>query len=418
MAAGPATVNITQFAGFLKTNYARRVIDTVPDIYDMTKTMVFDDDHKVGEQFQQAVITQIEQGATYAASGAGPFSYNATVAGKIEKAIATGYQFALKSCVEFEVLAAAVNSGRLAYGSAADQIFKSMAMSARKRLEVSLALGQSSNGLGVVASTASTTDITFTDATWIPSMWIGMEQVVLEVFNSGLGTNRGTCVLQSVNLATKTIVVDAFPGGTVATDRVFFKDQRDTGGWNEGLGLLPAALTTSGNVWNIAVTKSVWGPQQYAVGGVLSFSVIQDVASKVLLKGYVNGGGGEVSLWIPPASWVNLIDEQAALRRYGGTLGDRAELVNGGAAIKFITATGPMMIKPYIYMPEGYAVMAPSKGLYRVGSTDVTFDVPGLRQPMVVVSSTQSGVDLICYYNQAFFTERLGQLVALTGITY
>ena len=52
----------------------------------------------------------------------------------------------------------------------------------------------------------------------------------------------------------------------------------------------------------------------------------------------------------------------------------------------------------------------------RVGSTDVTFRVPGMDEPLMQVSDTTAGISLFAYYNQALYTNEPGQIVLMTGI--
>ncbi|MHC4715241.1 MAG: hypothetical protein ACYTAN_18555 [Planctomycetota bacterium] len=184
--------------------------------------------------------------------------------------------------------------------------------------------------------------------------------------------------------------------------------------WEDFVGLLMIGNTTSGNLFNIAVTNSIWAPEQYPVSGNISFSVLQDAAVTSIVKGLDRSA----TAYVPTKAWSDLLTEQAALRRFGGTLDGRAELVNGGKAIRFYCAVGELIIKPSIYCPQGYAVIVPTGSLVRVGATDVTFKVPGMEETLMQVSDTTAGISLFSYYNQALFTAEPGQMTLLTGITY
>lgn len=403
---------VTTFAGFLKTNYARKVVNTIPEDLVMQRDCPFGEAEHIGEQYQQSVITKLEQGGTYSRGGQGAFALNTPVAGAIEKALVDGSQFVLTSGIDYETLSKALANGKLAYGSSGDMLMKNMAQSARKRLEIDLWIGQSTKGLGEISAVA-TNDVTFTAATWCPSYWIGMEDAVCEFFNAALGVNRGTASVVSVNIATRTVTFTTLPGGVIATDIVFYKDQREAAAWNSLLGLVAMAGTSAGNLFNIAVTKSIWGPNQYNVGGAMSFAVCQDALVTSAYKGLMGGA----TLYLAVSSWNNLLTEQAALRRYGGEFDGRVELINGGTAISFQTMVGKLIIKPTIYLQDGYAVIVPNGSLVRVGSTDITFEVPGMNEPLLTVGGTTAGITLQCYYNQALFCPEPGKLTQLYGIT-
>lgn len=403
---------VTTFAGFLKTKYAQNLVNTIPESFILQRDAAFGRARRIGEQYQQAVITQLEQGATYSRGGQGAFALNASAAGSIEKAILDSAQFVMKSQIDYETLSKAITKGELAYGSSGDQLLKNMAMSTRKRLEIECWMGQAPDGIGVVDSTGAS-DIVITDATWAAGFWVGMEGSTIEIFDTTLGTLRGSATVDGVDISTKTITLSALPGGTVATDVVFFKDQQEVGAKNSFLGLLGIAQTVTGTLFNIDTAKSIWKPESFAVGGVLSFSILQDAIVTSVVKGLERGA----TVYVSTASWANLLTEQAALRRYGGDLDGRSTLINGGRAIEFHAATGRMEIKPSIYLQEGFAVICPSESLVRIGATDVTFKVPGMDETLLQVSDTTAGVSLFAYYNQAMFTAEPGQITLLTGVT-
>ena len=82
--------------------------------------------------------------------------------------------------------------------------------------------------MGVISAISSDV-ITFTDATWAPGIWVGMEGAVVEIFDSALTTKRvspETAIVTAVDVANKKITIDATPTSTAATDRVFFQTQR------------------------------------------------------------------------------------------------------------------------------------------------------------------------------------------------
>ncbi|MBN1605866.1 MAG: hypothetical protein JW940_04500 [Polyangiaceae bacterium] len=410
--AGENTVST--FAGFLKTKYAQNIVNTIPEGFVAQNDFPFGAAGKIGEQYQQAVITALEQGATYAAGASGTFTINDAVAGSIEKALVNSSQFMLKSAIDYETLSKAIKKGEMAYGSAGDQLMKNMAMSTRKRLEISMWLGQFATGCGALSAIGSNI-ATITQASWPPGAWIGMEGAVVEIFDSTLATNRGSATLSSVNHAERKLTLSATPGGTTAGDVIVFKDMVEAGPtWNDFMGVLKIYSTTSGTLFNISTAKSVWKPETLAVGGPLTFAKCQESAMYYALK----GGDRTLKAYVPLRAWLSLLTEQAAQRHYGGEFDGRTELVDGGKAIRFWTMSGQMLIKPVAYMPEGYALLVADGSIMRVGSTDVTFQVPGMNEPLAHVSDTVAGIVLMAYYNQAVFTPEPGLGVLLTGITY
>lgn len=414
------TNDVTTFAGFLKTKYATNLVNTIPEMYVLQRDAPFGRSRRIGEQYQQAVITRLEHGGTYSRTGQGPFALNAAAAGAIEKAIVNSSQFVLKSAIDYETLAKAVSKGELSYGTSGDQLLKNMALSTRKRLEVDLWHGQSPDGLGVVNAVAGAV-YTISDASWAPGNWVAMEGAIIEAFDAALTTQRaGTPTLDVVDIANRQITVSAAHTGIVATDRVFYQSQRTPANWNSFLGLIGIASST-GTLFNISTTaNSVWGPTDSNIAGPLTFSVLQEQIVNSVVKGLMRGA----TCYVSTLQWSALLTEQAALRRYGGDFDGRIEFVNGANAIRFWTSSGPLMIKPSIYCPDGRAFIVPGEAdqgnagaLVRVGATDVTFQIPGMDEPLVHVGSTTAGVELFSYYNQAMFTAEPGQITMLSGLT-
>jgi len=412
-----ATTNtVTTFAGFLKTRYADNLVNTIPEDYVLQRDFPFGRSRRIGEQYQQAVITRLEQGGTYSAGGAGAFALNDAVAGQISKAILDSSQFVLKSAIDYETLSKALSKGALAYGSSGDQLLRNMAMSTRKRLEIDLWMGQSTKGIGVIDTGGVAGDVyTLTYDSWAPGFFIGMEGAIIELFTSALTTQRtGTPSLVAVDLSARTVEMSAAHTSAAATDVLFFETQRTTSAWNSFLGLHAMATTTSGNLFNIAVaSNSIWAPNSYAAGGPLSFQKVQEAAVFSRMKGL----SGRAIMYVSLDSWANLLTEQAALRRYGGTFEGRVTLVNGGDAIEFHAVTGRVIIKPSFYCYSGNAYIVPKGKVFRIGAIDVSFQVPGMDLPLAHISESTAGIILFSYYNQAMFSNVPGQVTVITGIT-
>lgn len=416
MADAPNTV--TTFAGFLKTVYAKNVVNTVPEDYILQRDIKFRPPQRIGEQYQQSVITKWEQGGTYKRGGQGDFALHDAQAGSIEKALVDGYQFVLKSGIDYETLSKAISKGKLAYGSSGDQLLRNMSLSTRKRLEIDLWVGQFSKGIGEIESVNGAA-YTITEATWAPGFWVGMEGAIIDAFASSLTSERDAGndrVLASVDLDTRTVTMDVAHASVQQGDILFFNGQRETGAWNSMLGLIALGNTT-GQLWTInTATRSTFQPNRYPVGGQLTFSKVQNGALRSKVKGLSMGSGATVYCSI--YSWNDLLTEQAAMRRYGGSFSGRTKLTNGGTAIEFWSLVGRLTIKPSVYCPIGYAVIVPSGKLRRVGSTDVTFSIPGFNDtPNLHIPDNRAGISLRSYYNQALFTECPGQVTLMTGIT-
>lgn len=422
MALNPNTV--TTFTGFLKTVYAQNLVNTVPDMFMLQNDAPFGRARRIGEQFHQAVRVKLEQGFTYSRGGTSAFALSDATPGTISKALIDGFQGVMKSAIDYETLSKALTKGKMAYGSSGDELLKNMAFSTRKRCEIDLWHGQSADGLGVIdTGGVSGAVYTISQASWAPGIYVGMEDAPIELFDSALTTQRDfneVRKISTVDVGTRKVTVDTAHAAAAATDRLFFggnpntvDGQRTTAAWNSPIGLLGIAGTTSGTLFNINVSNSIWKPEAYAVGGPLTFAHVQNAAAISVTKGLDRGA----TVYVATEVWADLLTEQAALRRFGGQFDGRVTLKQGASALEFWSSSGKLTIKPSIYCPIGRAIVCPSGSLKRVGSSDVTFKVPGMDEPLSHVSESSAGIILFCYYNQSLFTSEPGQITNMTGIT-
>jgi hypothetical protein len=95
------------------------------------------------------------------------------------------------------------------------------------------------------------------------------------------------------------------------------------------------------------------------------------------------------------------------------------EVVNGFDAIVFHSQNGKISVIAHKYVKEGEAFMLPLSECVRVGSTDVTFNIPGTQNGQVFQQSpTQAGYQFRVYSAQQLLFTRPASGVLLTGITY
>lgn len=165
------------------------------------------------------------------------------------------------------------------------------------RSDLNFQFNRDGNGVrGTVTSVASQT-ITLTTPIQYDLLF---ENLKLDVYASGFGTNRGTCTIQSVTLDPKTwtvtaITVDAVPAGTVATDVLV----RSGNYGNELTGL--DAVVGAGTYGGINPTNyAIWQSPVLDNGGTLrpiNYSLFQqgvDVAN-------IAGGGQLKYFFTTPA---------------------------------------------------------------------------------------------------------------------
>jgi hypothetical protein len=69
-------------------------------------------------------------------------------------------------------------------------------------------------------------------------------------------------------------------------------------------------------------------------------------------------------------------------------------------------------------MKQGVAFATPSKGCRRIGSRDISFELPGNPNRFFwLESSTNAQSSIRCYADQALLIERINHCVEFTGVT-
>lgn len=280
-----------------------------------------------------------------------------------------------------------------------------MLRSVTKKVEIIMFYGQV--GLGAVGSTVGNV-ITIATAEWAPGIWAGAEKMPIQIRDVTGATIRGSCNITLVDLSNLAITVDLLPAGVVATDVIWFQ----TGYGNEFAGV-HKILTNTGTLFNIsAATYSLWKGNTYSAGSAsMSLSKVEHAIALAVGKGLDD----DVSVFVNPGGWADLLVEQAALRRYDGSY-SMQDIDNGSKAITFYGQNGKVSIEPSIYVKQGYAYILDMRELMRVGSTDVTFERPGMPGKFFRELENSAGYELRLFSDMALFCSAPGKNVLINNV--
>jgi hypothetical protein len=370
-------------------------------------------DH-VQRQFLWPVALTNENGVTYGDGTA--FSYNDDVAGTYGEAQINSYPIVLKSRVSLSAAnAMAIDKGTfITRMSLRAGIMKDSLM---KRLEIECLYGKS--GLGTISgnpvvNTTPTPDqatIIFTDASWAPGIWGGMEGCLLECRNGSTLVNaNGDLTLVSVDVDNKSIVVSG--DNTDLTDladgyKIFFKGQ-----YSNGFYGIDAQLTNTGTLFNIsAATYNLWKASSFAVGGALTMGKVLKASAKAVAKG---GLAEDSILLVSPLTYEGLNTDMAALRQFDSSYnGSKGE--NGVEGIVFRGQSGKITVISHPYMKEGEAFFGPERGFRKIGNADLNFGMGG--DDYFEKLEGSAGYQLLAQADWCIFLEKPATWVKLTGIT-
>jgi hypothetical protein len=403
--------------GLFKEVYSDKIKDLVPSAVKLVNMVPFKlADKQLGLRYNQPVLLGLENGITYGGSDGEAFTLNSSVAVPMKNAEVKGHEMVLRSQMSVGAASRAA-SGKNAFENATKLLVGNMLKSMYHRLEIQLMYGQS--GIGIVeAISGGTNEICkVEDHEWAPAIWNGSKGAVIQFYDATGVTLRGAAAVVSVDYATKQITFDSdlTALGVVATDKMFFEGANG----KEFIGLHEIA-TKSGTLFGIDNTaydlfkgNIVDVGTDFAGGeAVLSFAKIEESIAAAMDKGL---GEEEVSVMVSTRSWNNLLTDLAAKRQYDGSYSN-AQLENGAKSIKFHGMNGTIKIIPSTFVKEGYAYAICEKELHRVGSSDITFEIPGYEGKIFRLLENSNGFELRAYTDQAIFCSRPATITLLRYI--
>jgi len=320
----------------------------------------------------------------------------------------------LRSRLSYGAISRSMNS-KASFESATKLVVANMLKSFAKRLEAMLFYGQS--GIGVV--TAHTAGVlTISTPEWAPGLWSGSTQMPIELYNETTAATIATRPISAVNLEARqltasTLTVDErddIDDAITATQviRVYHAGARG----NEFAGL-HRIMTNTGSIFNIsAAVYDMWKSVEHsASAGALSMTKIQ----AAIAKGVEKGLDSDVVCLVNPRAWSNLLTTEAGLRVYDQSY-KSSQLENGAQGIVFHSQNGKVEIKPCNFVKEGLAFILSVEDLMRVGSTDVTFRLPGSNDKFFRELESNAGYELRSYSDQALFCASPARLILIKDI--
>ena len=402
--------------GIFKRVYDNKVRFIYPNGVRVIKDVPFrGGDKRPGESFNAAITLVFENGFTYLAPGAPIQQLQPAAVGETKRAAVDGFQVILRSQVDYETIAKASTAGPRAFVQSTKHIVTNMANSFRKRQEIEAIYGQAD--LGVVQSVPAADTIQITAASWAPGIWAGAEQAVVDILNTGLtAVDDAAITVLSVDFTLRRIqFTNPLAVAVGAGDRIFWVGAVITPfpTHQSAIGIHEILAQTTGTLFNIDVAAfTLWRANETDAGGsALDMDHIQEAVARIVEKG---GGEGRLCLYVSTATWVDLIGDLAALRRFQRGDGN-ARYEAGAEAITFWTQSGPVEIKPSIFIKGGFAYLLDLGAWSRIGAQDFAFGDPAERQVFHRLEE-KNGYDARAYANQSVFCDAVGHNTLIINI--
>jgi hypothetical protein len=186
-----------------------------------------------------------------------------------------------------------------------------------------------------------------------------------------------------------------------------------TDGADEAIGL-DAIMLNTGTMFGInAATYSLWKANTSAVGGALSLAKIQAGVAVAAARGLAE----DVDLYVNPSVWQSLSTEQVAYRMLDSSYSAK-KAVNGFEALEFFSQNGKLTVMAHKYVKEGEAFMFPTDRAVRIGSSDVSFNIPGTDNGQIFIQNpTTAGFTFRIFSQQSLLVTKPAVCVKFTGVT-
>lgn len=335
----------------------------------------------------------------------------------MEDAQVRGCEMVLRSAISVGAAARSVSS-KNTFEQATKRLVQVMLKSMHIRLESQLLYGQVGIAkVGAVGGVGFENEITICDAEWAAGIWSGAKNMKIQI-RSQAGTIRGSAVVNKVDLSLKKITLDVAVAGVTgnadpensAADVIWYD-----GAYSKEFAGLHKMITNTGTIFNIDASEHdlfkgntiECGTDATAGAAFISFEKIEEAVTRAMEKGLMDE---DVTALVNPKHWDKLMTDLAAKRQYDSSYSEK-ELKQGTNSIKFFGQNGTIEVVSSLFVKEGFAYVLPPKELERIGSTEVTFQMPGVEEGRFFrLLENENGYELRLYTDQALFCPVIGQL--------
>ncbi len=419
-----ASTSTTDLNGLFKQAYADKIENLIPEDSQLTRSIKFQGrDKMLGDKYNQPVIVRSEQGFTYSRPNNGTFNILPASSMKTQNAVVDGFIILEQSGISYEAVSRSDNVN--SFRNAVDLVMGDAMESFGRRLEMALLYGQSATGLGGITSSVAGV-VSFATGQWAAGLWTPLEGATLDVYlANGTALNvAGPMTVTAIDVTNKTITLAGSNGTGGGSDYALVNAGVTTGsylrfytagtnGADEAVGL-DKIMTNTGTLFGIdAATYSLWKANTYAVSGALTLAKIQAGIAVAASRGLSE----DVQLYVNPSVWQSLSTEQVAYRQLDSSY-SRKEATNGFEALTFYSQNGKVEVYAHKYVKEGEAFLLPTSRAVRIGSSDISFAIPGTDNGQIFIQNqTTAGFSFRVYSQQSLLVETPARCVKFTAIS-
>lgn len=413
--------NLSSLNALFKTVYSDKVVDLVPSREEILKNVSFiSSDKKNGGSFYQPVLLNREHGVTFLGENDTILNLEEPAVRQSTAATVKGSAMTMRTYLSLTAISRAAKSPRAfidATRYAVEGLTKGFA-SVQEQVH-----WHGRRGLGFGAVTTATKILTVDAAEFAEAIWVGAIGMQVEIRNGTAGapgaTVLATTEITAVNMSTREITVASTGTAVNATS---YNIVRKGSYGVESYGLM-SMLANTGSLFGIdAAAYDGWRANQYAVGGALSFATVSEAIA--LAQG--RGLDGSIRGYVHPLVFRSLLPDYIALKSGNGTQQTRTmneseskSLAHGTKSVQFYVNSVETDIVATTYCKRGYAAFVNLDGLIRIGSTPMTFNLPGLasgENEYFRLKEDKNACEVRVYADEALFWDSPSNSIYFSGI--
>lgn len=395
-------VDLNALNGDFKEAYADKIKDNVPNYAYLLKHTTLKKGAKLlGDKYNMPIKVYSGQGYTYNADGT-VFSLVTPQALQLQNATISAFSLVRQDNIGWTAISRSANQN--AFTRAMDLTIDDMTEGSGFRLECSYLYGQKGLGQSSSSSNQSSTQtkVTLSSATWASGIWYSAINAQLEFYkvsdNSLVSSGTDAVfTVAGVDSTNYILTINGTSTGIAALDTAIAAGACNltfNGSFGatfatlvEGIGVI-GIFSSTGTLFGVSgSTYPTWTGNTYdAASGPLTFGKLEKA---ITLPGDRGLAGKDCTVFVPLTTFSDVLTEQAAARRYGDVKAKKMD--NGADVLEFYSPSGTMDILPHPIMKRGDALIFPSDEVFRIGSSDLTFQIPGQDEGTYIMSAPISG---------------------------
>jgi hypothetical protein len=417
MAFNAATVS--SLNGSFKQRHLPKLEKLVGEDQHLTRDIPFEEGVKEGALFRQPVYLTRPHGITFSASDSAP-TLNAPIAAQTKELSFDAYQLIMRERISYDAADRMAGSDA-AYISATGDLPTWLRMAHMHYVEMMLWYGQSSTGIGQIATGGVTGNVcTIAAAEWAPQIWVGSENMRLDVYRAGAFVKTASVTAYNVDFSNG-------QGGSVTLDSAAGVNAADVfypaGSFGNSYRGIDTIITEASNQFgqSPATYNLLKGVQQTCSNGTLKFKTLLYGLAKARAKGLSK----KATLYVSEFTFPDLVDEVESARtdsQRGASASNQSlrgtEIKRGADNMTVLSPNGTFEIQVSSYCKKGSAYGLIQDGSWsRYGTSDVTFRVPGSKdEEFYMHLQDVAGYEIRSWANFANYTPRAGSNVKFTNI--